>query len=616
MKAPRWAAVLGPAVALFAIGGQWYTARSAETRIVDAAHLALARHAAAYVAVVTPGTAGAGYDAPRLLSGANALATASFWPGELQVAYGQTPLTPDLLRLAPLPDSSVALLEQGVEGMIATHAGVRAAVVPFLDRDQWTLRGWVAAWDAVPRRPPPAHAGLLTLVALLLVVLAGVVADRGGRERWTRWVAPAAGAAALFLALALGVTVRRTAVAATDLRLLTLAQLVEIAATAPGVPQARLPEIGAGAHPEAVATPAGVGIIERGDSAGIPRARIVAATPRTQRGLAFSVRPFEAELAALPLQLLGWALLAALAVGFTSWVGRGRRNPARLAATLTAWGFLAPAALHLLAFSFLPALFTIFLAFHRWDLVGQGREFVGFANLAAVLTDGRFLHSLGVTALYALHVPVTVVLALGAAVLLDRSGIGVRLLRALLFLPFISSVVAVALVWQWVYQPDSGLLNAGLARLGLPGPDWLGDPRTALLALMAMSVWVQLGYQMVVFLGGLQAIPPHYHDAARMDGAGPVARFVWVTLPLLRPTVLFVLVTSVIGSFQVFTYVAVMTEGGPLHATDVAVYRIYQEAWEFLRFGTASAMSLVLLLLLLALTWLQFRWLGRRVELV
>jgi multiple sugar transport system permease protein len=616
VSAPRWTSVLGPVVALIALGGQWYTARAAETRVVDATHLALARHAAAYLGVVTPGTAGAGYDAPRLLSGANALAAASFWPGELQVAYGQTPLVPDLLRMAPLPDSAVARLEQGVEGMIATHTTVRAAVVPLLDRDQWTPRGWVAAWDAVPRRLPPAHAQLLTLLALMLVLLAGVVADRGGRERWTRWVAPAAGVTALLLAPGLAVTVHRTAVAATDLRLLTLAQLVEIAATAPAVPQARLPEIGAGARPQGVASPAGAGIIERGDSAGVPHARIIAATPRTQRGLAFSVRPFEADLGALPAQLLGWALLTALAAWFTSWVGRSRRNPARLASTLTAWGFLAPAALHLLAFSFLPALFTMFLAFHRWDLVGQGREFVGLANLVTVLTDGSFLHSLGVTALYALHVPATVVLALCAAVLLDRSGIGVRLLRALLFLPFISSVVAVALVWQWVYQPESGLLNAGLGLLGIAGPDWLGDPRSALLALMVMSVWVQLGYQMVVFLGGLQAIPAQYHDAARMDGAGPLARFLWVTLPLLRPTLLFVLVTGVIGSFQVFTYVAVMTEGGPLHATDVAVYRIYQEAWEFLRFGTASAMSLILLVLLLALTWVQFRWLGRRVELV
>ena len=131
---------------------------------------------------------------------------------------------------------------------------------------------------------------------------------------------------------------------------------------------------------------------------------------------------------------------------------------------------------------------------------------------------------------------------------------------------------------------------------------------------MLMSIWVQVGYQMVVFLGGLQAIPASCLDSARVDGAGPWRRFWWITLPLLRPTILFVLVTGIIGSFQVFTYVAVMTEGGPLHATDVVVFRIYQEAWEFLRFGAASAMSVVLLVVLLALTWLQFRWLGRQVE--
>jgi multiple sugar transport system permease protein/sn-glycerol 3-phosphate transport system permease protein len=130
---------------------------------------------------------------------------------------------------------------------------------------------------------------------------------------------------------------------------------------------------------------------------------------------------------------------------------------------------------------------------------------------------------------------------------------------------------------------------------------------------MLLSVWVQVGYQMMVFLGGLQAVPVTYHEAARLDGAGPLRRFWWITLPLLRPTVLFVLVTAVVNSFQVFTYVAVMTEGGPLQSTEVVVYRIYQEAWEFLRFGTASAMSLVLMALLLVLTWLQFRWLGRRV---
>jgi multiple sugar transport system permease protein len=243
------------------------------------------------------------------------------------------------------------------------------------------------------------------------------------------------------------------------------------------------------------------------------------------------------------------------------------------------------------------------------------RPFVGLANFREILGDTRFWHSLRVTALYSFYVPATMAVSLIAALALDRSGLRVRLARTVLFLPFISSVVAVALVWQWMYQADFGLINGLLARLGIRGPDWLGDPRYALVALMVLSIWVHVGYQMVIFLAGLQGIPQVYHDAARVDGAGSWQRFRRITLPLLRPTILFVLVTGIISSFQVFTYISVMTEGGPLHSTEVVVYRIYQEAWEFLRFGTASAMSLVLLVILLLATWLQFRWLGRKVEL-
>jgi multiple sugar transport system permease protein len=205
-------------------------------------------------------------------------------------------------------------------------------------------------------------------------------------------------------------------------------------------------------------------------------------------------------------------------------------------------------------------------------------------------------------------------LALVAALALNRPGRVVRWVRTAFFVPYVSSVVAVALVWQWILNPDFGLLNGALAAVGIAPVDWLGDPRTALVAVMLISVWVQLGYQMTVFLAGLQGIPPAYLDAARVDGAGAWQRFWRVTFPLLRPVVLFVLVTGVIGSFQVFTYVYVLTDGGPLHATDVVVYRIYQVAWEFLQFGYASALALVLFALLLGLTWAQFRLLGRRVE--
>jgi len=186
--------------------------------------------------------------------------------------------------------------------------------------------------------------------------------------------------------------------------------------------------------------------------------------------------------------------------------------------------------------------------------------------------------------------------------------------RMIFFLPYISSVVAIALVWQWMYQPDIGVINHLVSALGLRPVDWLGSPRTALVAVMIVSVWVQLGYQMTVFLAGLQGVPPAYLDAARVDGASAWQRFRRITLPLLRPVTLFVLVTGVIGSFQVFTYIYLLTDGGPLHATDVIAYRIYQTGWEFLQFGYASALSLLLFVVLFGVTRAQPMLLGKRAD--
>ncbi|HWO89015.1 MAG TPA: sugar ABC transporter permease [Gemmatimonadales bacterium] len=304
-----------------------------------------------------------------------------------------------------------------------------------------------------------------------------------------------------------------------------------------------------------------------------------------------------------------------LATGaFLSWFRR--TGQLRRERTLAAWGFLAAPLLHLAVFSLLPAIFTFVLALHRWDLVTGAREFVGLANFGSVTRDELFRTTLRNTAVYVLYVPATMALALALALWLDRRARGVRLLRAIVFLPYVSSVVAIALAWQWLFNTDYGFINTALRTIGLPAPDWLGSPATALAALIAVTVWIQVGYQMVVFLAGLQGIPRHYLDAAVVDGAGPWQQFRHVTLPLLRPVILFVMVTGIIGGFQVFTLVYVMTEGGPLHSTDVVVYRIYQTAWEFLRFGEASAMAVVLFAILLALTVVQFRLLGRRTELV
>jgi len=328
-------------------------------------------------------------------------------------------------------------------------------------------------------------------------------------------------------------------------------------------------------------------------------------TPTNAAGRPSLARP------AVSLPLAALVLAAAWLLRWGAHIPERRRRE-----TLTAWSFLGLPVLHLVVFALVPVGFTIYLAFHQWDLVAAEKPFVGLANFRELARDRLFWTTLRNTALYVLYVPVTMAAALGLAVLLNRRRGGERLLRAVVFLPFVTSTVAIGIIWQWMFNADFGLVNYALGFLGVPPLDWLGSPRTALLSIVVVTIWTQVGYQMVVFLAGLQGVPQSYYDAALVDGASPWQRFRHVTLPLLRPVILFVLVTGIISGFQVFTLVYLMTEGGPLHSTDVLVYRIYQTAWEFLRFGYASAMAVVLFGVLLVVTVVQFRLLGKRIEYV
>src|SRR2546430_9049315 len=265
-------------------------------------------------------------------------------------------------------------------------------------------------------------------------------------------------------------------------------------------------------------------------------------------------------------------------------------------------------------FSFVPMLFVLYLSVHRWTLVDPARPFVGLANFERMFTDPVVWVSLRNTVLYVLYVPVSIVLSLGAALALHRQRWAVHLARTVFFLPYVCSVVAIALVWQWLYQADFGVINSLLSAMGLRPLDWLGSPRTALVAVMIVSVWVQLGYQMTVFLAGLQGVPQAYLDAARGDGASVWQRFWRVSFPLLKPVTLFVLVTGIIGSVPGFSFSYVLTDGGPLHATDVMAYRIYQTAWELLQLGYASALSLLLFVVLFGVTRAHFTLVGKQVE--
>ena len=304
----------------------------------------------------------------------------------------------------------------------------------------------------------------------------------------------------------------------------------------------------------------------------------------------------------------GLGLTLMLMLGSMFVAQQAARQPLRLG-----YAFLAPSFLVLLIFIFVPLAFSLYLSFHQWNVISSVKPFVGLANFEALLGDRLFWKAFVNTAVYTLHVPAGMGLALGIAVLLNQDIRGVNLWRALFFLPSISSIVAVAMVWQWIYHPEFGLANYTLRLLGLGRVGWLTDPSTALLSVMLVNIWLGVGYQMVIFLAGLKSIPASFYESARVDGATTWQRFRHITLPLLRPTTFFVLVTSVIGSFQVFTLVFIMTQGGPLHTTDVIVFHIYQNAYDYLKMGYASAMAWLLFLVILAITWVQFRFLGKKV---
>lgn len=280
-----------------------------------------------------------------------------------------------------------------------------------------------------------------------------------------------------------------------------------------------------------------------------------------------------------------------------------------------AYLYVLPALFFLTAFLLWPTVYSLVLSVQRWDLLSENRPFVGLENYRGLFSSGEFRNSLRVTLIFVTaSVPVRMGLALGLAHLVLQETRLNRLLRGAYFLPVVSSSVAISLVWRWLFNTDAGLINAALTGLGATTVPWLIDPNTALWAVIIVSVWQGLGYDIVLFIAGLQAIPREYVEAARIDGANAWQVFRAITWPLLTPTTFFILVVSVIGSFQVFAIVNVMTGGGPALGTDVLVNLLYRRAFVYFDIGRASALAVVLLVILLVLTFIQFRVAGRRVH--
>jgi multiple sugar transport system permease protein len=291
-------------------------------------------------------------------------------------------------------------------------------------------------------------------------------------------------------------------------------------------------------------------------------------------------------------------------------VRKRRRLSARHREWIAGYLFVLPDALGLLVFVGGPMLLSLSLGFFGVTGFG-GYRFVGLANYRRMLADPLFLESLKVTLLYVvLLVPSLYVTGLGLALLVHRRSRFSGLFRTLFFLPHMVSLVVVGLIWQVLLIDKIGVISRLSAAIGLGGLSWLGDPSLALYAIVGVSVWYLMGYYMLIFLSGLQDIPREYLDAARIDGAGPVAAFRYIILPLLRPTSFFVLLVSTVAAVagaQTFDLVYVMTKGGPANSTSLAIYYIYEQAFQFGEYGYAAAMASVLVVILLAFTALLFR---------
>ena len=289
---------------------------------------------------------------------------------------------------------------------------------------------------------------------------------------------------------------------------------------------------------------------------------------------------------------------------------RVRRRAPRIA---PGWWFVAPAVLLIVVFFLGPVLAAVGLSLTDFDLYAvadaQAARWVGLRNYARVLDEPLFWTALRNTLYFALvGAPLTVAVSLGAALLVNARAVRWKgAARAVFFAPFVTTLVAVAIVWRYLYHPRFGLLNWMLAHVGLSPVDWLGDPRWALPAIIVMATWKNFGYNMLICIAGLQSIPRDLYEAAALDGATTAQRFRHVTVPMLAPTLFFVAVVTMIGYLQLFTEPYVMTHGGPLRATTSLALYMYEEGFRWWRLGVAAAISFLLFLLIAAFTLLQRR---------
>ncbi|HEY2492495.1 MAG TPA: sugar ABC transporter permease [Paenibacillus sp.] len=282
---------------------------------------------------------------------------------------------------------------------------------------------------------------------------------------------------------------------------------------------------------------------------------------------------------------------------------------------LLAYSFLAPSLLLFGVFLFYPLVKSLYLSLYLTDPRGRVAQYVGLDNFTNLLTSELFYKSIQVTLLFILYtVPTGIILALLLAGLAQSKLRGIRIFRFIFSLPMAISVGTGSIIWMILYHPTLGMLNYILGLLSIDPIQWLTDPNWALISIALMTIWMNIGFQFIVLLSGMQSVPQDIYDSAQIDGARPIRTFVSLTIPLITPSLFFVFVVSIIGAFQSFGQINILTKGGPMNSTDVMVYNIYQDAFVNYRFGIGSAQALILFFIILMLTLFQFKFLEKKVH--
>lgn len=292
---------------------------------------------------------------------------------------------------------------------------------------------------------------------------------------------------------------------------------------------------------------------------------------------------------------------------------RKRFSKTKLVENLYGYFFISPMLIGVTLLTLLPIIISLFLSFTEWNFLhGFKRiEFVGLRNFERLLADDLFWKSLTNNAILMLVVPATLIISLLLAVIINKHVYFKDMFKVIYFMPYISSLVAVAMVWQVLFHPSYGPVNNVLASLGMDSPPkWLADVHYALPSVMMIMVWVAIGYNLIIYIAGLQAIPQELYEAAEIDGAKPRQKFFSITLPMLSSTTFFLLITGIIGTFKVFDIIQVLTKGGPANSTSVVVFQLYETAFIHLKMSYASTMALVLFLTIFVITIIQ--WFSQR----